>query len=580
MKFRFLSGSARRRTAACLLLVLVSSFMGGAAAQAVRWEDYRGQSGTSGLAGVPYTGRAGAPQFNHTVATGVVPLRIIASNPANAVRTGTSANIDFRNVIDGNGLCDNRSAAGRATAACTNHAMGKVIYSRIRFPAAGTYTLAVAHDDANEVNLSSDYANPAYRDVTYDIPVGLLSSFTNGEDIFQTIGSFNAPQANSCLLVRMYWVNAGGQNFSRLRWQHPQVNGGVAQVIPAAQFSDPGVVPSESACQGSVVSQAASILLEKNVLGRVAPQDQFTVSINQGATALRSATTTGSDLGVQASTGALQVTPGAYILRDAMAAGSVGAMGDYLKTISCTARSQEGNGQTVTPAGAGPDWTLTVANGIQYTCVISNQPRPTLTASKISVGAVGTFNFTGTNGITPDAITTTTANQLFRGRPQVLATAAVSTTLTEAAAPGFVLSGIQCSGLPAGVAATVDLPGRSVTLPAAATVNGAAIECTFTNTAGADLSISKSNGTDGVVSGTNTIYTITARNAGPGAADGAVLREVVPAGLSNCVVTECTPTGGASCPANNADVLASTGAALSSFPANSQVELKVQCLVQ
>ena len=574
------STHAARCTGVVLLLIALLLGALPAAAQNVRWEDYRGDSSRgSGLANVTYAGRAGAPSFDYTL-TGVDALRTLSANPANAVRTGSSALIDFGAGID-NGLCDNRTAGSRTSSACSNHAMGKVIYSLIRFPRAGTYNLAVAHDDAVQVNLSTQYTNTSYRAATYDVAVGALSSYTGGQDVFRSIGSFTAAVDNSCALIRMYWVNAGGLNFNRLRWQHADINGGVEQIIPAAQFRNPSDEASSLGCQGSVVFPVPAIMINKNVAGRIAAQDQFTVAIVQGSTVLRSATTSGSGVGQQASTGAIQVNTGTHTLRDAMAAGSLAAIADYNKNISCSAyRVTDGSEPAVTVTGSGPDWSLAVAANTQYTCTITNTARPSLTTRKISEGATGAFSFSGSNGVGAHSITTTSIGQAVSGKPQVFASLNTATTLSEAPTPGFSLSAVQCSGLPAGVNATVDLANRRVTLPAAAAVQGANVVCTFTNKAGAELSISKSNDVNSLVAGATTQYTVVARNGGPAAADGAVLRDTPVTGLKNCAVSACDALNGASCPATPADLLTPAGAAVASFPLSGQVTLTVQCEVE
>lgn len=550
-----------------------------AAAQSVRWEDYRGIANSSGLANTTYSGPASAPTFDHNLA-GVNALRAISVNAGNAVRTGSSSNIDFRNVIDGTGLCDNRTTAGQASAACRYHAMGKVIYSLIRFPYAGTYTLGVAHDDAVEVNLSSSYTNTNYRGATYDVPVGALSSYTAGETTYRTIGSFNAATPDSCALIRVYWVNAGGLTFNRLRWQHPSINGGTAEIIPAAQFRDPAAAASSAGCQGSVVFPVPAIMINKNVAGRISSDDQFTVSILQGNSVVRAASTSGAGTGQQASTGAAQVNTGAHTLRDAMAAGSAAAIGNYSKNISCTAYVLNGSEQSVTPTGSGPDWSLNVAANTQYTCTITNTPQPALTLRKISEGGVGAFSFTGNNGINAHSITTTAAGQAIAGPPQVFASLNTATTVTEAQTAGYSLTGVQCSGLPAGVAPNVNLANRRLTLPATAAVAGANIVCTFTNKAGANLAVRKTNAATSLVSGTTTRYTVVASNDGPGDGSGAVLRDTPGAGLKNCSVSSCTASNGATCPATTSDVFLPAGLNLGAFPVNAQLQLQVQCEVQ
>jgi len=99
----------------------------------------------------------------------------------------------------------------------------------------------------------------------------------------------------------------------------------------------------------------------------------------------------------------------------------------------------------------------------------------------------------------------------------------------------------------------------------------------------ANLSVSKTNGTDTVVTGTTTTYTVVFTNSGPSSADGAVLTDVPGAGLSSCSVTTCSASGGsplpASCPAAPADLLGPGGVVASSFPAGGTLTFLVRCTV-
>jgi uncharacterized repeat protein (TIGR01451 family) len=90
-------------------------------------------------------------------------------------------------------------------------------------------------------------------------------------------------------------------------------------------------------------------------------------------------------------------------------------------------------------------------------------------------------------------------------------------------------------------------------------VAGDNLTCTFTNTRNpsANLSITKTNtpGVNGevdqsgdtVVSGSNSVYTITVTNNGPDAANGAVIRDPAAPGLS-CLSVTCDGLSGAACP--------------------------------
>ena len=93
------------------------------------------------------------------------------------------------------------------------------------------------------------------------------------------------------------------------------------------------------------------------------------------------------------------------------------------------------------------------------------------------------------------------------------------------------------------------------------------------------LSITKTNSVTTVTAGVSTVYTVVASNAGPDAADGAVLRDTSSTGL-RCTAVSCPAaslTGGATCPAAPNDLLQSTGTSVPLFPANSSVTLLVTC---
>ena len=106
-------------------------------------------------------------------------------------------------------------------------------------------------------------------------------------------------------------------------------------------------------------------------------------------------------------------------------------------------------------------------------------PRVTIRAT--SLNGVGTFDFTGSNGLAAQSITTTAAGTPESASVQTLTAASTATTITQAAPPaGYTLTAASCTGLPSGGTAT--LSGRTLTLNAAATASGANLVCTFTNT--------------------------------------------------------------------------------------------------
>ncbi len=559
---------------------LIAAIFAGEAMATVVWEDFKGNQNV----GPAYVDPMSRPAYVNAGGGAAVlsALQTISVNASNAVRTGSAANIDWGSANPQ--LCaayDVGSGTPSAVEACNFDVMGRVVYALVRFPQAGTYSLAVAHDDEVLVQLSEEYTNTNYRAATYGIPVGSLGGWTS-EASFGGIGSFNAASANSCALIRVYWNNQGGQNFLRLRWTTP---GGATEIIPASNLYNPGLVASSSGCVGSVAG--TSVTLNKAVVGtRIQSTDQFLVEIASAATTgtvHRSATTTGA--GPNATTGAYPSNPGTiYYLRDRMASGSGSTLAAYVPTIACAR-----NGVAFTPAGASPNWNITPQSGDNIVCTITNTARPTVTVRKTSLGAAGTFAFTGGNGIANHSITTITPGTPVAGPRHLLTTTGAVTTITEGPVPaGFTLHGITCTGLGTGEA-TVTLGTRTVSLNAAATALGNAIECTFTNRRiEADLSVTKTNtplagpvdqANDVLLSGSQTIYEIVVSNAGPDAANGAILSDPPPTGLTCNAVTCSNPTGGAVCPAVSVPVLQGSGVTINTLPASSSLTFRLTCTV-
>lgn len=123
--------------------------------------------------------------------------------------------------------------------------------------------------------------------------------------------------------------------------------------------------------------------------------------------------------------------------------------------------------------------------------------------------------------------------------------------------------------------------------------SGDDLDCVITNTPRrADLRITKTNtpgvngdidqSGDAVVSGAITAYSIAVVNAGPDAADGAVITDPATAGLT-CATASCTATGGAACPAQTGAALVSAlqggGATLPTLPVGGTVSFVLSCQV-
>lgn len=315
---RFLAGCA-----AVAALTGLISIAAPAQAQVV-WDDFQGNQTVGALRGT------GNSYNNLTSVAGVrARLQAHASDPANVIRSGTSSNIDFLQSSDT--LC-NVERSGASTA-CTLDAMGRVMWARVQFPRAGTYNFNVSHDDEVVMQVSSDYQNLDYKNLSYNLAVGQLSSYTSNDSTYVDLAnSVYAPQANACAWVRIYWNNNGGVNHLRMRWDRPVSDHSTSrtrETIPASAFlSTTGPVN----CTSAVTASGTSVQLLKQVgeTGRFNPADQFEIQILEGSTVVESAISNGSGLGTVAATGArLASLSTTYTLSEKMAAGSTGQLSDY-----------------------------------------------------------------------------------------------------------------------------------------------------------------------------------------------------------------------------------------------------------
>lgn len=162
--------------------------------------------------------------------------------------------------------------------------------------------------------------------------------------------------------------------------------------------------------------------------------------------------------------------------------------------VSVTAAPVNAGSYTLSEAGpsgyTAESWgctsgTLTGANlvlsvGQTATCTINNIKLPTVTIRKISNGGMGAFDFTGSNGIPTQTITTTTVGGTFSGSASLLTAHDTITTMTETMPATFwQIETTACTGM--GTGGTATLAGNVLTLNALATAAGRNIICTFTN---------------------------------------------------------------------------------------------------
>ena len=194
-----------------------------------------------------------------------------------------------------------------------------------------------------------------------------------------------------------------------------------------------------------------------------------------------------------------------------------------------------------------------VIAGAVINCTFTNTKQPVVTVNKISIGGVGTFPFTGSNGLPTSVtnITTVTAgtSATIAALTSVpLTTLNTATTITEGTLPaGFVFTSATCTGLSGTDTVTVDTATRVLTIPATSVIANAVINCTFTNTKPSlpTVTLTKiSNGGVGAFTftGTNgwTSQTITTVIAGTGVAGA---KQTLTAIGTSTDIAETIPTG-------------------------------------
>jgi uncharacterized repeat protein (TIGR01451 family) len=546
----------------------------------VVWEDYQGNSRVTGTSGQDYPGSF-FTNGSGTDAQIISSLKAVSANAANASRTGTSASIDFSAASMT--LCNldpGYDPAGTG-AACQFDVQGRVLWTVVKYPVAGTYSFSLAHDDQVDIDMSTDYSSTNYKNAVYDLPVGALASYTGSDTSYENVAAtFVAPAANHCALVRMYWANAGGINHLRFRWTKP---GGVTEIIPTAQLYTPGQTAAALGCAGAVSTSQTSVLVNKVVgaTGRANSADQFTIDIANGATSIGTATTSGSGTGQQASTAAQVVSVGTtYTITDAMAAGSSSALSAYTPTIACTR-----NGTAFTPGGSVANWTVSATAVNQaIVCNITNTRKTaTLQLRKQWVNAIVTDAATipATTGFTANTTVLNavadTSSEIDTGTAITVQVGESGVLKAETITVGYPVSytkALSCTGAtPSGTNAAAD---NTLTIPA--TAGGMTIVCTYLNThiPTAELLVTKTNGSTGVFKGSTTTYTITVTNNGPNSATGAIVTDVPVSGLTCPTTNTVTVSSGGSFTVAD---LFGAGITLGTLPNGQSVTLTYSCTV-
>ncbi len=261
-----------------------------------------------------------------------------------------------------------------------------------------------------------------------------------------------------------------------------------------------------------------------------------------------------------------------------------------INNASATVGSLSGNTYTITGAEVGAS--------VSFTCTFTNTRLPILRLQKAlpSGRAVATDQFAltiaGTGG--PATVTTTGGSTVANGTATLNPGALAVYTLSEAGAAGAVLTNYTTTYACTNALAGGQTPSGSGSSFNVTAVEGDNLTCTFTNTRNpqADLRVTKTNtpgvngdvdqAADTVVSGATANYSIVATNLGPNAANGAVLTDPAPTGLT-CSTASCTAAGGAACPAPTGAALVvalqGAGATIPTLPNGGAVTIVLTCSV-
>ena len=210
-------------------------------------------------------------------------------------------------------------------------------------------------------------------------------------------------------------------------------------------------------------------------------------------------------------------------------------------------------------------------------CTFTNTKKTaTVTLSKAWVNAALNDAVTiSATGLTSLASVANTATETDTGAAQTVYVGSVL-TLAEAfniGEPTNYSTSLACTG-------TTGLSGSTLTVGVADTN----IVCTYTNRSVlVALTITKTDSKTIATSGGSNNYVVTVSNAGPAAADGVVVTDVVGAGLT-CLdanpVTCTVTTAGAVCPAGSLTFAnLRTGLAIATFPPNSALQFAYTCSV-
>jgi len=341
------------------------------------------------------------------------------------------------------------------------------------------------------------------------------------------------------------------------------------------------------------------LILRKTTLGGAGGPFGFTLTNTAQTTGTVTTATAGVPVTVDGDTASaatlayaiVSPTTAVTIAESSLPAGFALSAATCVNAGSATVGSLAGNTYTLTGAE--------IAASSEFTCTFTNERQPRLRLQKaLSNGRFApadqfSLNIAGPGG--PATVVTTGSGSTSTGIATLdPGSVGAVYTVSETAASGANLANYTTTYACTNALAGGQAPSGTGTSFAVTAVAGDDLLCTFTNVRGAlaDLSLTKTNtpGVNGdadqpgdtLPSGTSTSYTLTVRNAGPDAGNGAVVADVPVSGLT-CGTASCTAAGGASCPSATGAALYAAitggGAVIPLLPAGGSVVIVVGCTV-
>jgi hypothetical protein len=220
--------------------------------------------------------------------------------------------------------------------------------------------------------------------------------------------------------------------------------------------------------------------------------------------------TKATDVGDGGSTGEVVVPEGSNSVGEIAGTGT--NLSSYSTTISC--RDLNGTGNVVA-SGSGTSLTLTVADGSDIICTITNTASGSITIVKDAIpNDAQDFAFTATGNGVSDFSLDDDANATLSDTRAFTGLAAGTYTFTEASVAGWYLANIECPN----ITETKDLTTGNVSLTITAGQN---VTCTFTNRKLGQIVVTKQTNPNG----DSQVFSITAD--GTNTISGAATRDIV-----------------------------------------------------